>query len=90
DIDGDRRAEVIVGTGGFSSDSGRILFFKNRGTGNSPKWKKVKGPDIKIGNDAAVTLVDFNFDGKPDIIAGNSEGKIFFFKNAQREKRLGL
>ncbi|MCK5286899.1 MAG: VCBS repeat-containing protein [Thermodesulfovibrionia bacterium] len=88
DIDGDRRAEVIVGTGGFSSDSGRILFFKNKGTGNSPKWKKVKGPDIKIGNDAAVTLVDFNFDGKPDIIAGNSEGKIFFFKNASTRKEI--
>jgi hypothetical protein len=88
DIDGDRRAEVIVGTGGFSSDSGRIVFFKNRGTGNSPKWKKVKGPDIKIGNDAAVTLVDFNFDGKPDIIAGNSEGKIFFFKNASTRKEI--
>jgi len=81
DIDSDGKAEVIVGTGGFSSDSGRLLFFKNTGSTDTPKWVKIKGTDIKIGNDAAVTAVDYNFDGLTDLIAGNSEGKIFFFKN---------
>ena len=81
DIDSDGKAELIVGTGGFSSDSGRILFFKNAGSMNTPRWVKIKGTDISIGNDAAVTAVDYNFDGRTDVIAGNSEGKIFFFKN---------
>jgi len=81
DLDGDGEAELVVGTGGFSSDSGRILFFRNVGSKNAPQWKKVEGVDLKIGNDAAVTVVDYNFDGKPDIIATNSSGKLFFFKN---------
>jgi len=48
---------------------------------DTPRWIKIKGTDINIGNDAAVTAVDYNFDGLTDLIAGNSEGKIFFFKN---------
>jgi len=81
DIDRDGKVEIVVGTGGFSSDSGRLLFFKNSGSMDAPKWVKFEGTDIKIGNDAAVTIVDYNFDGISDIIAGNSEGEIFFFKN---------
>lgn len=81
DLDGDGKAEVVVGTGGFSSNSGTLLFFKNEGTGASPVWTKIKDLHLNVGNDASVTIVDYNFDGKPDIIAGNSEGKIFFYKN---------
>ncbi len=81
DLDGGGRAELIVGTGGFSSDSGKVLFFKNEGSVQRPVWKRMKDPVLSIGNDAAVTIVDYNSDGKPDIIACNSEGKIFFFKN---------
>jgi hypothetical protein len=88
DIDSDGQAELIVGTGGFSSDSGRLLFFKNTGSIDAPKWVKIEGTDIKIGNDAAVTMVDYNFDGLTDLIAGNSEGKIFFFKNISTGKNI--
>jgi len=61
DIDGSGEAELVVGTGGFSSDSGRILFFRNVGSRHSPIWKKLEGMDLKIGNDAAISLVDYNF-----------------------------
>jgi hypothetical protein len=88
DIDSDGQAELIVGTGGFSSDSGRLLFFKNTGSIDAPKWVKIEGTDIKIGNDASVTMVDYNFDGLTDLIAGNSEGKIFFFKNISIGKNI--
>lgn len=81
DLDGDGKAELIVGTGGFSSDSGKIFFFKNEGSVQRPVWKKLSEPVLAIGNDAAATIVDYDFDGKPDIIACNSEGKIFFFRN---------
>jgi WD40 repeat protein len=81
DIDGDGQAEMVIGTGGFSNESGKILFFKNAGSKDMPKWKKIEGQNLKIGDDAAVTVVDYNFDNAPDIIAGNSEGRIFFFKN---------
>lgn len=88
DIDRDGQTELIVGTGGFSSDSGRLLFYKNAGSADSPKWIKIDGIEIKIGNDAAVTMVDYNFDGLTDLIAGNSEGKIFFFKNVSTGKNI--
>jgi hypothetical protein len=81
DIDGDGKLELVVGTGGFSPDSGKLLFFRNEGTTVSPRWTRINAPDIRVGNDAAVTIVDFNFDGKPDIIVGNSEGKLFFYRN---------
>ncbi len=81
DLDGDGKAELIVGTGGFSSDSGKMFFFRNEGSEATPSWKKIPDLSIAIGNDAAVTVVDYDFDGRPDIIACNSEGKIFFFKN---------
>ncbi len=90
DIDGDGRPEVVVGTGGFSSESGRILFFKNAGTDDSPQWEAIKNLNIRIGNDAAATIVDYNFDGRPDIIAGNSEGRIFFFKNTSTKKNISF
>ncbi|MGD0887566.1 MAG: FG-GAP repeat protein [Thermodesulfovibrionales bacterium] len=88
DIDGNGKAEVVVGTGGFSSDSGKILFFKNVGSRNSPVWRKIEGIDLKIGNDASVCLVDYHFDGKPDIIAGNSAGKLFFFRNVSKKGKI--
>ncbi|HMK61914.1 MAG TPA: VCBS repeat-containing protein [Dissulfurispiraceae bacterium] len=81
DLDGDGKAELIIGTGGFSSDSGKIFFFVNGGTSTAPSWNKMSDPVLSVGNDAAVTIVDYDFDGKPDIIACNSEGKIFFFRN---------
>lgn len=81
DLDGDGRDELIVGTGGFSSDSGKVFFFRNEGSVQRPSWKRMASPVLSVGNDAAVTIVDYDFDGKPDIIACNSEGKIFFFRN---------
>jgi len=39
DIDNDEKAEVIVGTGGFSSDSGRVLVFRNIGSLADPIGK---------------------------------------------------
>jgi hypothetical protein len=81
DIDGDGRLEVAIGTGGFSSESGRILFYRNAGTKSAPVWTSIHDIDINIGDDASVALVDYDFDQKTDIIAGNSEGNLFFFKN---------
>lgn len=90
DIDGDGVNEMVIGTGGFSSESGKILIFKNKGTAHSPKWEKINVQDMKIGDDASVTVVDYNFDNAPDIIAGNSEGKIFFFKNISSNRGISF
>jgi|WetSurMetagenome_2_1015567.scaffolds.fasta_scaffold00599_18 hypothetical protein len=81
DLDGDGKAELLVGTGGFSSESGMIVLYSNAGSADSPDWKRTGAIGSPVGKDAAITVVDYNFDGKPDVIAGNSEGKLFFFRN---------
>jgi hypothetical protein len=84
DLNGDGRPEIVVGTGGFSSKSGRILVFENKGTSELPEWKEISGLHMDTGDDAAPAIADYSFDGKPDIIAGNSEGKIMFFRNESK------
>ena len=81
DIDNDGKPEVLVGTGGFSSDSGRVIIYRNAGTLESPVWQKVEHPDIRVGNDATPVLFDVDGDGKPDLVVGNSIGRLTLFRN---------
>ena len=88
DIDDDGRPEIILGTGGFSSESGRVLFFKNVGSNNRPSWKRMDLPKIWVGNDATPALLDVDNDGRPDLIVGNSTGNLFLFRNLSKDKRV--
>jgi hypothetical protein len=88
DIDNDGKPEVIVGTGGFSSDSGRVLIFRNMGSLAEPEWKRVDAPEIRVGNDAAPTLLDTDNNGRPDLVVGNSEGKLILFRNGSKNGRI--
>ena len=85
DIDMDGRPELIVGTGGFSSESGRVIVFRNEGTLQQPRWKKADMAGIDVGDDAAPTLIDVNGDGKPDLVIGNSAGNLFLYRNTSKE-----
>ena len=49
DIDGDGRPELILGTGGFSSESGRVLIYKNSGSTDRPSWVKMDIPKVSVG-----------------------------------------
>ncbi|KPK01336.1 MAG: hypothetical protein AMK71_05955 [Nitrospira bacterium SG8_35_4] len=88
DINGDGKPEIAIGTGGFSSKSGRILVFENKGTVTRPEWTELTDLKMDVGDDAAPAIVDYNFDGNPDIIAGNSEGKLFFYRNVSDNRRM--
>ncbi len=85
DIDRDGKPEIVVGTGGFSSDSGRVLFYKNSGTQLSPIWEKITIPGIRVGNDATPALFDVDDDGDLDLIVGNSAGRLFLFRNTLKD-----
>lgn len=88
DIDNDGKPEVIVGTGGFSSDSGRVLIFRNTGTFADPEWKRADAAELRVGNDAAPTLLDTDNKGRPDLVVGNSEGGLLLFRNASKEGKI--
>ncbi len=84
DIDGDGKIEMVVGTGGFSSDSGRVLFYRNRGTPSSPVWELMDAPAIRVGNDATPVLVRNN--GRLDLIVGNSTGSLAYYRNMSSDR----
>ena len=81
DIDNDGKPEILIGTGGFSSDSGMVIIYRNSGTVESPVWIKVAHGDMRVGNDAAPVLYDIDADGRPDLIVGNSVGELTLFRN---------
>lgn len=80
DIDHDGRLDILVGTGGFSKDSGRVLFYKNTGTKMQPIWRKMDIPEVDVGDDATPALADVDHDGISDLIVGNSTGNLFLFR----------
>jgi len=84
DIDGDGKPEILVGTGGFSKDSGKVICYKNSGALVSPVWIKMDLPEIAVGNDATPVLFDVDRDGRPDLIVGNSTGRLFLFRSKRK------
>lgn len=90
DIDGDGKPEILVGTGGFSKDSGRVIVYKNSGTLVKPVWEKMHMPEINVGNDATPALFDVDKNGRPDLIVGNSTGDLFLFRNKRTEKGIAF
>jgi hypothetical protein len=88
DIDGDGRPELILGTGGFSSDSGRVLFYRNSGKADSPSWVKMDIAGVSVGNDATPALLDVDNDGRPDLVVGNSTGNLVLFRNHKKSGRI--
>ena len=89
DIDGDGKVEIAVGVGGFSKESGKVIFFKNYGTNDKPIWKEMTlSSVIRVGNDATPAFLDVNGDGKPDLIVGNSVGKLALFINHSKAEKV--
>lgn len=90
DIDGDGKPEILIGTGGFSKDSGKVICYKNEGTPIRPIWKRMDLPEINVGNDATPALFDVDNDGRADLIVGNSTGDLFLFRNKRTEKGIAF
>ncbi len=74
DLDGDGNRDILFGT-----DSRTVHFFRNKGTTKKPKWDKdviltLDGDGFKKGYRYRIAVVDWNNDGKLDLLAGNYAG----------------
>ena len=83
DFDKDGHIDLIVG-----DEDGRVAFLKNTGKVKNnmpiftdPVYLKQKALYVKFGALSTPVSVDWDGDGNPDIIAGNSAGNICFIKN---------
>ncbi|MFZ3089417.1 MAG: VCBS repeat-containing protein [Nitrospirota bacterium] len=79
DWNNDGKKDFIIGSG-----SGEISLFINKGTNQQPVFGneiKLNGGNIDVGFDSSPTMVDWNGDGKKDLVVGNKNGNVFVFLN---------
>ena len=83
DFNKDGHVDLVVG-----DEDGRVAFLKNTGKVKkgipqfeSPEYFRQKADKVKFGALATPVAVDWNNDGKVDIVSGNSAGEIAFIEN---------
>jgi hypothetical protein len=82
DVTGDGKIDLLVGLA-----DGRILLYPNQATGpgfvaGNPSLLKVGSADLDVGQNAAPCVVDLDRDGRRDLVVGERNGNINYFRNA--------
>jgi TolB-like protein len=75
----DGKKDLVMGNG-----SGEIFLYLNEGTNGQPifgKPIKLNGGSLDVGSNSSPDMVDWNGDGKKDLVVGNDDGEIFVFLN---------
>lgn len=89
DIDNDQDLDLIIASNGdyakTRDQNYRLILYRNIGTKTKPVFK-LENEDIwGLSNDSiqflSVSFGDLNGDGKPDMVAGNYFGSLYFYKN---------
>jgi hypothetical protein len=82
DFDHDGKRDLLVGDGGY----GYVYFYRNTNTDAAPRL--APGVQLKVGASALTVSLratpyvhDWDQDGLPDLLCGNGDGYVFFFKN---------
>ena len=83
DYDRDGRRDVLVGEG---ASPGRVYFFANTNTDAQPKLAPgvlltVGASPLSVSYRATPYVHDWDEDGRPDLLCGNGDGNVFFFRN---------
>ena len=81
DWNGDGKIDLLVGNGG-----GYLHFFPNVGSVDSLDFGpgvmvKAAGKDLDVGGEASPCVIDWNEDGKMDLLMGNGSGELFLYLN---------
>ncbi len=79
DWNNDGKKDILVG-----ARSGEVSVFINMGANQSPLFAaemKLNGGDLDVGSSSSPAVVDWNGDGKKDLVVGNQSGKVFVFLN---------
>ena len=88
DFNFDGKKDLVVG-----EEYGFVYFYENIGTDASPRFSDT-GVHVRLNNSASLSvpssrahidLVDWDEDGVQDIIAGNHNGGLYFFKGEQTD-----
>ncbi|MBR1995239.1 MAG: VCBS repeat-containing protein [Alistipes sp.] len=89
DFDGDGHADLLVG-----DEDGRVAWLRHTGKieggmpqFESPYYLRQQAELVKFGALATPCTVDWDGDGKEDIVAGNSAGEIALIRNISGGKR---
>ena len=75
----DGKKDLVMGKG-----NGEVYVFLNEGTNEQPIFGKpiqLNGGKLDVGSDSSLNVVDWNGDGKKDLVVGNSDGEISVFIN---------
>jgi len=89
DIDGDFDLDLILATNGDNAKTAdrayRLILYRNIGSQTNPVFKLENEDLWGLSNDSLVllslTIGDLNGDNKPDLLAGNYYGDLYFYKN---------
>ena len=76
DIDGDGDLDMFVG-----QIYGKIYFYRNDGTPQVPSWTQISEDLIDVGKYSVPIFGDLDSDGDFDLLVGNEEGRISFYRN---------
>jgi WD40 repeat protein len=79
DWNNDGKKDIIVG-----AKAGTVSVFINKGENLNPVFAdeiKLNEEDLDVGYNSSPVTVDWNADGKKDLLAGNSSGKVYIFLN---------
>ena len=82
DWDGDGKLDLLVGH--TKSSREEIVFYKNIGTAADPKFAasvKLDNPDLVGVSRPSPYVVDWDGDGKRDMLVGTDDGRVLFLRN---------